>query len=556
MTRKDLESVPATGDETRAMPVQEPIGVIQRGPVRVDSAGAPGAPAPRPAASAGAEADAAETDEDVEARLAYESLMRHRRARRRKKIVAAAIVAGLALAGGVAWGITSMQANQATEVTQLQTMPVFRGEFSESVQATGAAQPLSSVVVTPEVDGIIESVRVAEGSVVNEGDVLLTIKNDDLDRAVREAEISVRSAKAGVTSAQEAYDQTFRSYGQAAASREAASPQAATDEAASPQAASGEASLMDTSGMPPVTDTGATGGTDALPGASWADVQQAAAQLDSAKLALESAQQAYDQAVAQAGKRTVTAPSSGSVVVMNAVQGAALGAGGTSGSGGTLIQIADLSQMTVSVQVNEVDISRIAVGQTARVTFSALPGTMLDAQVTRISTVSSSDPNGYNYGVVTYDVELLIPNPAPELKPGMTASVEILLQHVPDAMTVPSSSLATDDGTSFYVYVMTDPETQACERRDVTVTAQSATNAAVEGNLQDGDLVVLDPYSVPVADTGAGEQDGGLAGGDAGAAGQDGGLFADDSAAVEDGAALSADAATAADAVADAEPAA
>lgn len=539
MSRKDLESVPTAGDETRAMPEQEPIGVIRRGPVRDEPSGE-GA-APRPAA----EADGEETDEDVEARLAYESLMRHRRARRRKKIVAAAIVAGLALAGGVAWGVASMQASQTTETTQLQTMPVYRGEFSESVQATGTAQPLSSVVVTPEVDGIIESVRVAEGSVVSEGDVLLTVRNDELDRAVREAEISVRSAKAGVTSAQEAYNQTYESYANPAA-RAAASPQAVSD----------EASLMDVSGTPPVTDAG-TGAADALPGASWADVQQAAAQLDSAKLALESAQQAYDQAVATAAKRTVKAPSAGSVVVMNAVQGAALGAGGGAGtgSGGTLIQIADLSQMTVSVQVNEVDISRVAVGQAARVTFSALPGTMLDAQVTRISTVSSSDPSGYNYGVVTYDVELLIPNPAPELKPGMTASVEILLQHVPDAMTVPSSALATDDGTSFYVYVMTDPETQACERRDVTVTAQSATSAAVEGDLQDGDLVVLDPYSVPVADTGAGEQDGGLAGGDAGAAGPEGAVAAGDSVAVEDGAALSADAAAAADDVA-AEPAA
>ena len=526
MSRKDLESVPTAGDETRAMPEQEPIGVIRRGPVRDEPAG-DGA-APRPAA----EADGEEADEDVEARLAYESLMRHRRARRRKKIVAAAVVAGLALAGGVAWGVASMQASQTTETTQLQTMPVYRGEFSESVQATGTAQPLSSVVVTPEVDGIIESVRVAEGSVVSEGDVLLTVRNDELDRAVREAEISVRSAKAGVTSAQEAYNQTYESYANPAARA-----------AASPQAASEEASLMDVSGTPPVTDAG-TGAADALPGASWADVQQAAAQLDSAKLALESAQQAYDQAVATAAKRTVKAPSSGSVVVMNAVQGAALGAGGGAGtgSGGTLIQIADLSQMTVSVQVNEVDISRVAVGQAARVTFSALPGTMLDAQVTRISTVSSSDPSGYNYGVVTYDVELLIPSPAPELKPGMTASVEILLQHVPDAMTVPSSALATDDGTSFYVYVMTDPETQACERRDVTVTAQSATSAAVEGDLQDGDLVVLDPYSVPVADTGAGEQDGGLADGDL-----EGDLAADDAVEGQTGTA---------DAVAAAEPAA
>ena len=431
-----------------------------------------------------------ETDEDVEARLAYESLMRHRKARRRKKIIAAGVVGGIALVAAIAWGVVTSQANQAAETPQIQTMPVFRGEFSESVQATGAAQPLSSVVVTPEVDGIIETVNVTEGSVVQEGDVLLTVRNDDLDRAVREAEIGVRSANAGVTSAQEAYNQTYKAY----------------------------------CAGPTYVDNGDGTTTEVPASATWADVQQAATQIDSAKLTLESAQQAYDQAVSQAAKRTVTAPSSGSVVVMNAVQGAALGAGAVTGgdgstSGGALIQIADLSQMTVKVQVNEVDISQIAVGQAARVTFSALPDALLDAQVTRISTVSASDPSGYNYGVVTYDVELLIPDPVPELKPGMTASVEILLQHVPDALTVPVSALATDDGMSYYVYVMTDPETQACERRDVTVTAQSATNAALEGDLADGDLVVLDPYSVAAVDDGttAGENNGGVAAMDGGA---------------------------------------
>ena len=420
-----------------------------------------------------------ETDEDVEARLAYESLMRHRKARRRKKVIAAGVVGGIALVAAIAWGVVSSQANQAASAPQIQTMPVFRGEFSESVQATGAAQPLSSVVVTPEVDGIIETVNVAEGSVVQEGDVLLTVRNDELDRAVREAEIGVRSAKAGVTSAQESYNQTYKAY----------------------------------CAGPTYVDNGDGTYTEVPATATWADVQQAAAQVDSAKLTLESAQQSYDQSVSQAAKRTVTAPSSGSVVVMNAVQGAALGAGAVTGgdgstSGGALIQIADLSQMTVKVQVNEVDISQIAVGQAARVSFSALPDVLLDAQVTRISTVSASDPSGYNYGVVTYDVELLIPDPVPELKPGMTASVEILLQHVPDALTVPVSALATDDGTSYYVYVMTDPETQACERRDVTVTAQSATNAALEGDLSDGDLVVLDPYSVTAGDGGAAADDG------------------------------------------------
>ena len=524
MTRED-HTKPGAGDETQYMPVQEPIGVIQRGPVR-DAGPAPDAATP-PVAGAdpapGPSPDPEESDEDVEARLAYESLMRHRKARRRKKLIAAGVAGGVVLAAAIAWGVVTGQSNQTTDVPQIQTVPVFRGEFSESVQATGTAQPLSSVVVTPEVDGIIETVNVAEGSTVQEGDVLLTVRNDDLDRAVREAEISVRSAKAGVASAQDAYDQTFKSYGAATAARTSVdiqSADAAGSDASSgtEDAASGEVTLQDTSGMPPVSDPGAGDGTDAVPGATWADVQQAAAQLDSAKLTLESAQQAYEDAVSTAAKRTVKAPSSGSVVVMNAVPGAALGAGGVTGadgsSSGTLIQIADLSQMTVKVQVNEVDISRIAVGQGARVSFSALPGTMLDAQVTRISTVAAADPYGYNYGVVTYDVELLIPEPTPELKPGMTANVEILLQHVPDAMTAPVSALATDDGQSWYVYVMTDEQTQACEKREVTVTAQSATNAALEGDLADGDLVVLDPYSVPVDGGGVAADGGGDVTGD------------------------------------------
>lgn len=184
------------------------------------------------------------------------------------------------------------------------------------------------------------------------------------------------------------------------------------------------------------------------------------------------------------------------------------GSGGASssagGSSGPLIQIADLSQMSVSVQVNEVDISRIAVGQGARVSFSALPGVVLDGEVTRISTMASTDEYGYSYGVVTYDVEVLIPEPVPELKPGMTASVEVLLQDVPDALTVPTSALMTDDGVSYYVFVMTDPETQAVERRDVSVGAQSASEAVVEGSVAEGDLVVVDAYSVDPSTVGAG----------------------------------------------------
>lgn len=456
MTPEDLRG--AAGDPSDAPTSDLPI--ITRGPAApLDAGGSP------------------ESEEDVEARLAYESLLRHRRARRRKRAVVAGVIAGVALVAGIAWAALTAPSDSSGEIP-LQTTSLLRGEFVESVQATGTAQPLSSVVVTPEVDGIIGEVRVSLGQAVSEGDVLLTIKNDELDRAVREAEIGVRSAKASLSAARDSYDSTYRDY----------------------------------QTQDPVTnEAGEVTGYQRQ--AEWSAVQQAQANVDSAQLQVESAQQAYDQAVQTAAKRTVTAPSSGTVVVMGAVPGAAVGAGASGQGGSTLIQIADLSQMTVSVQVNEVDISKVSVGQGARVTFSALPGTMLDAEVTSISAVSSSSAEGYGgYGVVTYDVELLIPQPTADLKPGMTASVEILMQLVPDALTVPVSSLATDDGISYYVYVMTDPETEACERRDVTVTAQSSTTAVVEGDFVEGDLVVLDPFAVMADDVAGADDDGAAAG--------------------------------------------
>lgn len=400
-----------------------------------------------------------ESDEDMEARLAMESLMRHRRARRRKKLIAGGIVGAIVLAGAVVWGISKFTGNAGgDDAPQLMTTFIDRGDFTEAVEASGAAKPVTSVVVNPEVGGTIESVNVAEGDTVQEGDVLLTVKNDELDKAIRDAEMGVRNAKLGVSQAQSTYDTMYEKY---------YDPELSDDERP-------EVSAID----------------------------EAAFAVESARNSLSDAQEAYNIAVANAEKRTVRAPKSGSVVVMNAQVGASTDSAANAGG---LIQIADLTQMTVKVQVNEVDISRVSVGQMAKATFSALPGVELDAQVTRIATVAGSGEDSYGYGggVVTYDVSLLIPQPAAELKPGMTANVQIMLQSVPDTLMVPSSCVAMDEAGSSYVMVVTDYETGAVERRPVTVRASDQTTSAIEGDVSEGDEVLLDPYSAPDAGMGA-----------------------------------------------------
>ena len=405
-----------------------------------------------------------ESDEDMEARLAMESLMRHRRARRRKKLIAGGIVGAIVLVGAIAWGVSKFTGNAGGDDTpQLMTTFVDRGDFTEAVEASGAAKPVTSVVVNPEVGGTIESVNVAEGDTVQEDDVLLTVKNDELDKAIRDAEMGVRDASIGVTQAEQEYSDACEKYKNWI-------PDLDKDRNEIGSKREGDIS----------------------------SVNSAKNDVDRAYNSLSDAQEAYNIAVANAEKRTVRAPKSGSVVVMNAQVGASTDSAANAGG---LIQIADLSQMTVKVQVNEVDISRVSVGQMAKATFSALPGVELDAQVTRIATVAGSgeDSHGYGGGVVTYDVSLLIPQPAAELKPGMTANVQIMLQSVPDTLMVPSSCVAMDEAGSSYVMVVTDYETGAVERRSVTVRASDQTTSAIEGDISEGDEVLLDPYSAPDA---------------------------------------------------------
>lgn len=405
-----------------------------------------------PSASPSLPGESAEEDEDT--RDAMASLLAHRKKRRRRNIIVG-IVAACAVVAVLVWTVTSQQSANAPEEPSLQTTPVMRGKFTDEVKASGNVQPMNSVVVTPEVDGIISEVFVSEGDYVEEGTTLLAIRNDSLDKALREANIQLQSAKTQLSSAKENYATAYNAY------------------------------------YADQTDL--------------ATVNSAADAVDSAQLALETAQSAYDDAVATADKRTVTAPASGTIVVMNAVEGAAVGSGAgagaaatvSSGASGSLITIGDLSQMTVSVQVNEMDISKVSVGQAARATFSALPNVELDATVTRIATVSSSDAQGaipgYGGSVVTYAVDLLIPNPDPALKPGMTASVTISSTDIPDALMLPLSAV-NGEGDQATVSVVTGQDETGfptTEERHVTVLANNGTMAAVEGDVAEGDEVVI-----------------------------------------------------------------
>ena len=405
-------------------------------------------------------------DEDLEAQLAYENFKRQREARKRKRAIVIAVVVVVLLIGiiVVITGMASDAGSEDAADPYAATGTVYKGDFATTVSANGATEPFKSTVVTPEVDGIIEDVQTEEGSHVNEGDVLFVLKNDSLDKAIREANTQLESAQRSAANANRGVDDAYAAY-----QRE----WKACNE-------SGDWSGFDESGL-------------------RSAISSAEASYEDALATVENARTTLAEAEAMAEKRVVRAPVSGNVVTMNAINGAAVGSatGGTSTVSGPLVQISDLGKMKVTVQVNEVDIANITVGQKAKATFSALPGVELDATVERIASQASGTGDGGTSagGVVTYSVDLLIPNPDPNLKPGMTATVTITTQSAPNSLIVPSTAVVdgTDDAgkPSKYVTVLVDREAGETKQVTVKVIEENNSEAAVEGDLSEGDLVVL-----------------------------------------------------------------
>ena len=413
---------------------------------------------------------------------AYAKLKAKRAERRRKKLIrrgiAAGVVGAIALIAIVATLVINAQPQGASgPVTDMVT----EGTFTTTVEAKGQLKPISSSVVSPSVDGTVDSINVQAGQSVNEGDVLMTIKNDELDRNVAEAQRAVAAAQEDLSNAQKA--------------------------AAAAQAT-------------PTTDVDGASAAASVSAAS-ADTNAVSA----AQRSLASAQANLDQANAKAASRTVTAPSSGSIVELNAKVGATvtggmiMGESDTSG-GKQCMQIADLSKMKVTVQVGEKDIAKIAVGQSANVTYPAFPDIVSQGTVTAIASVANSDAaNGG--GSVTFNVDILIEAPDARLKPGMTAEVSVVTEQLDDVVMVPTMALMTEDGEHYYVNVATDDEGKQTRRVKVTVVTQNDNEAVVgktqvkrddQGNeinpnvpvtkLRDGDTLVMDTGADATADGG------------------------------------------------------
>ena len=336
-----------------------------------------------------------------------------RKKRRRKWIILGAL---LVLAGAGAG--TGYYYKTRTLPIEIQTENVQRRNLTEVVVANGKIQPVLQVKISPEVSGEIIELPVKEGQQVKKGDLLLRIKPDYYLAMKRSAEASYQSALAGKNLA--------------AANMKKAEIEFRRNE--------------ELFKIKLISDTEHQEFKTALEVAT-ASFQSSEHQVDVANAALSRANE-------ELAKTTIYSPLSGTVSKLNSELGERV-VGTAMMSGTEVMTIADLNQMEARVDIGEIDVILIAVGQKAKLEVDAFRDKKFNAIVTEIANSSKGNNAGsggssgggggggsQQQDATRFEVRLRVQEKE-AFRPGMSVTSEIETRYVTNVLSVPIQSVTT-----------------------------------------------------------------------------------------------------------------
>ena len=331
----------------------------------------------------------AETKESVEHTLGLGSRKRSRLLR------IALLVAVLGVAGGALYWVAF--SDPAKDVRYV-TTEVTRGSFDVIVTATGTVEPTNLVEISSELSGTLKSVHVDFNDEVEKGTVLASLDTTKLEAELAVRKAALDSAIARVAMAQATLDDATERYNTASS----------------------------------LEERGVT--------AHQAFVSQrsafvrAQAELQSAKADQALAEANLDLQNAELEKACICSPIRG-IVLDRAVDAGQIVAAALSAP--VLFTVAeDLTQMELHVEIDEADIGRVTVGDRAAFNVDAYDNKTFPAEIAEIRYASETID-----GVVTYKAILTIDNSDLLLRPGMTATADITVEEIENALIVPNAAL-------------------------------------------------------------------------------------------------------------------
>ncbi len=323
-----------------------------------------------------------------------------------------AVAVGVLLLLLLAWRFfgTSTVAGYATQ-------KVDRGALTVTVSATGKLAPINQVTVGSQLSGLVTQVVVDVNDKVTAGQPLALIDPEQIDDQIRAAQATLAANVAGVNQAK-----------------------ATVSEANAQLARLEEVYRLSNKRVPSATEL-QTG---------RANAQRAVAAQKVAQANVTAAQAQLAQSQTQRSRAIIRSPVTGVVLARQIDPGATVAA---SFNTPTLFVIAeDLTRMKLEVAIDEADVGAVNVGQDATFTVDAFPGKTFPAKITRVDlgsnlTVSSASSTATTSTtsttgqVVSYAADLSVANTGGELRPGMTATADIVTSDKKNVLLVPNAAL-------------------------------------------------------------------------------------------------------------------
>ena len=387
------------------------------------------------------------------------------------------------------------------EAIEVETAKVAQTTITETVSATGKIQPEIEVKISSEVSGEIIALPVKEGQVVKKGDLLVKINPDLYTSGYNRTVAGLSQTKAGLGQADASYKEAKSSY--------------------------------DRSKI--LFDKGIISKSEWDKAVSAFESSNAAKQ--SAYYNVQSASATVNEAKDNLGRTTIYAPADGTISMLNVELGERV-LGTQQMTGTEILRVANLNNMEVEVDVNENDIVKINVGDSANVAVDAYLKKQFKGLVTSISNSASTTLTADQ--VTNFKVKIRIlkesyedltagkPSSYSPFRPGMTATVDIITKRREKVLAVPISSVVIKSDTTPVKKIMVDdPKSEEnkvkpksdkklecvfvksgnkSKIRIIKTGIQDDTNIEVMSGLKSGDEVITGPYTTVTKDLNSGDK--------------------------------------------------
>jgi HlyD family secretion protein len=314
---------------------------------------------------------------------------------------------GVALVAFV--GLAAAKRRQPSVEVRLET--VRQRDLTSIVTASGKIEPKRKVDVSSDITGRIVDLPVREGDRVERGQVVVRIDPTQYQANVERMEAMLASARANAAQARANRDQAERAYTRARDIR-AQNPQLVSQEAL-----------------------------------EQAETQHsvAVANLDAAERGVDQARAALREAQEALRKTTILAPMSGRITRLAVEEGEVAVPGTFSRETGLLMTISDLTVIEVKVEVDETDVVRIHLGDSAEVAIDAFPDTVFTGRVTEIANSSvrgATTQAGLGTDqAVDFEVVVTLDDPPPGVRPDLSATARIITDTRRQVLSVPIIAL-------------------------------------------------------------------------------------------------------------------